>query len=310
MPNIANAMLMKPLTFATPKVISGRTLDSIILKGIRYINERGEQFQARAGSGLQSYDVTYLLLDSCNRLHNLRKPIAIKYFCRELIAYCNGSLKVADGLLQASRFWGKLADQSGNINSNYGFYIFHQKLPRFQDKTQYEWVRENLLKSLDSRRAFINVNQPIHKDFATKDFPCTLGMQIFIRQNHLCNVVSARSTDIYTGLPYDMGFFSFLTELLYKDLQERLPLKQAWQLKLGYTSVKSNFTQIYDQTKDKALELIEGLTCEEDAEKLADAEQSIQTPEIENAEMLLQDIYNKSKKTKFMQWVYDNAEFE
>ena len=73
--------------------------------------------------------------------------------------------------------------------------------------------------------------------------------------------------------------------------------------------MKTNFTQIYDQTKNKALKLVEGLACEEGSEKLADVEQSVQMPEIESAEMLLQDIYNKSRKTKFMQWVYDHAEF-
>lgn len=73
--------------------------------------------------------------------------------------------------------------------------------------------------------------------------------------------------------------------------------------------MKTNFTQIYDQTKNKALKLVECFACEEDAGKLTDAEQSVQMPEIESAEMLLQDIYNKSRKTKFMKWVYDHAEF-
>jgi thymidylate synthase len=92
---------------------------------------------------------------------------------------------------------------------------------------------------------FTNINQTNHKVETSKDFPCTIGMQFFVRKNYLCCSVSSRSTDIYTGLPYDMGFFAFVTELIYKDLKERLDAEKAKNLKLGYVVMKTNFTQIY-----------------------------------------------------------------
>src|SRR3989338_2194595 len=43
----------------------------------------------------------------------------------------------------------------------------------------------------------------------------------YILKKYLSSVVFARSIDVITGLPYDMGFFSFVTELAYKDLKKR-----------------------------------------------------------------------------------------
>ena len=119
-----------------------------------------------------------------------------------------------------------------------------------------------------------------------------------IRRIYLCCVVASRSTDIYTGLPYDMGFFAFVTELVYKDLKERLPEEKAKDLKLGYVTMKTNFTQIYDKTRPAALALLECTNTGSD-DKM---------PEIENAQETLKDIYNQTAKTPIMQWIYKNAE--
>ncbi len=283
--------------YDAPVIIAARNLDDLIVRGVKNIKDRGEMFSARAGNGQQAYDVTYTLLSPLNRLHAIRKPRSIKYFCRELLAYFKGSLNVNEGLAQASSIWKTLANENNEIASNYGYYVFHQRVPEANNITQYEWVIQNLEKNLDSRKAFININQPKHKIAENKDFPCTIGIQFFVKKNHLCCVVSSRSTDIYTGLPYDMGFFSFLTELVYKDLKERLP-KKARDLKLGFVSMKTSFTQIYDKTRDAALAL---LNC-------TDTASDDKMPMIENARDTLKDIYEQTAKTPIMQWIYEHAE--
>ena len=129
-------------------------------------------------------------------------------------------------------------------------------------------------------------------------------MQFYIQENHLCCTVSSRSTDIYTGLPYDMGFFSFVTELVYKDLKEKLPADQAAQLKLGYTAMKTTFTQIYDKTRNPALDLLE--KKEETHNYVTDM------PAIENAQEVLDDIYSLETKTPnspVMKWVIAHAKY-
>lgn len=284
--------------YVAPVTIVGDNLDDLVIKGVRHIKDEGERFDARAGSGQQAYDVSYVLLNPNNRLHLIRKPKSVRYFSRELVAYFNGSLDVNAGLAQASPFWKTLADKDGKIASNYGYYVFHQRISEAGNKTQYEWVIDNLVNNLDSRKAFININQPMHKIKESKDFPCTLGVQFFVKDNHLCCVVSSRSTDVYTGLPYDMGFFSFVAELVYKDLKERLPEEKSKNLKLGTVVMKANFTQIYDKTRDAALDLL-NCTSNDCDDKM---------PAIENAQETLKDIYNQTYNTPVMQWVYKHAE--
>lgn len=281
--------------------IRGKSVDELVLKGIKHIDKHGKNFKAKAGSGKQAYDVSYTLLNPQDRLHSIRSEKSIKYFCRELLAYFKGSLNVNDGLAQASSVWKTLADKDGNIASNYGYYVFHQKVPA-TDKTQYEWVIANLTKNLDSRKAFININQPSHKSMDTKDFPCTIGMQFFIRQNQLCCSVSSRSTDVYTGLPYDIGFFSFVTELVYKDLKERLPEDLGKNLRLGTVTMKTNFTQIYDKTANSALELSNKF------ENQDIKQYSMGMPVIENAQETLKDIMQGTQNTSVMKWIYEHAQ--
>lgn len=282
--------------------IVSSNVDELVLAGIKHIKEHGDIFEARSGSGQQAYDVNYILLNPLNRVHTLRQPIAIKYFARELLAYFDGSLQVDDGLAKAASVWKDLADKDGNICSNYGYYVFHQKIPVYENQTQYQWAIAQLVKNLDSRKAFININQPLHKFESNKDFPCTLGMQFFIRKNNLCCSVSSRSTDIYTGLPYDIGFFSFVTELVYKNLQQIIPEKTN-DLKLGYVNMKTNFTQIYDKTRTKALKLLEN-NVDKNQEYTTDM------PEIYDAEETLNDIYKKTCYTPVMKWIYSNAKLE
>ncbi len=284
--------------------IAKDSLDELVIAGIRLINSIGYQFKALAGNGIQAYNVTYTLLNPRNRLHLLRQPCSTRYLCRELLAYFKGSLQVNEGLAQASKIWQSLADEKGCINSNYGYYVFHQRVPEFDNKTQYEWVISCLLKNPDSRKAFININQPLHKRLSSKDFPCTLGMQFFIQEKHLCSVISSRSTDIFTGLPYDMGFFSLVTELVYQDLKERNPTTFA-DLQLGYTSMKTNFTQIYDKKKKNAFELLKSPLIN-DANNIETL--NIKMPRIESAQDTLHDIYNETQNSPIMKWIYTHAQ--
>ncbi|CEF28994.1 Thymidylate synthase (fragment) [Xenorhabdus nematophila str. Websteri] len=61
-----------------------------------------------------------------------------------------------------------MIDENGNINSNYGYYVFYEPIELYLN--QYNWVISVLKKNKDSRRAIININQSYHKS-ETKDFP-------------------------------------------------------------------------------------------------------------------------------------------
>jgi thymidylate synthase len=280
----------------TTTSIVGKSIDELVIKGVKHIKENGIRIEARAGSAIQAFSVDYILSNSLNRVHNLRAPDTIRYFARELLAYFKGDLNIHNGLIQASHFWKKLADKNGNINSNYGYYIFHQELPEsLSGKNQLEWVIKLLQKNRDSRRAFIKINQLVHKT-PTLDFPCTIGLQFFIRNDFLCCEVSSRSTDIVTGLPYDMGFFSLLTELVHIILVE----SGMKTLCLGYTKMSTTFTQIYDRTASYAEQMLKN--------GLKNSENNQLMPPIENGQAFLHDIYNQTFTTKTMQWIKTNID--
>ncbi|MCL4353032.1 thymidylate synthase [Patescibacteria group bacterium] len=280
------------------KNIISDNMDELIVKDIKTIKLTGHPINVSNGTGIQTYGINYILLNSRNRLHYLRAPTSIRYFCRELIAYFKGSLNVEEGLAQASSFWRKIADKNGKINSNYGYYVFREKCPN--NANQYRWAIQELIETKNSRRSIININQPKHK-VITKDFPCTVSLQYFIRpdkngNDFLCSDVSARSIDVVTGLPYDMGFFSFLTELVYADLIERGIYPH---LKLGYTMLKTSFTQIYDRTSHLADQIA--------INSKSGGKSNNKMPKISSASQTLSDIFNFTRNSKIVKWIYDNS---
>lgn len=277
-----------------PAVLIGKNMDDLVIQGIRNIDESGERFSARAGSGLQAYGVVYILSDSTQRLHCLRAPDAIKYLCRELLAFFEGSLGVSDGLGRASRVWHSIASSKGRIFSNYGYYVFHSKI---RGRSQYKWVIDVLTRNPDSRRGIININQPSHKLIKGKDFPCTIALQFYLYNNTLRCDVFSRSADVIWGLPYDMGFFSLLTELFAADIGKRMDSK----IHPGRTLLHTSFTQIYDKTRNKASDV------------LAKAREPLlwrdSMPPIDDAITFLNDVYGGTRGTLLMQWIWDHADW-
>lgn len=270
------------------------SVDELVRKGILNIKDNGRRIKAHSGDAMQCSNVTYVLTDCYNRVHTLRADKAITYFAKELLAYFQGSLNIYSngkgyGLAHASSVWKGLCDKDNCINSNYGYYVFHQKTE--DGKTQLQWVREQFKKNLDTRKALININGLQHKK-DTKDFPCTIGMQFTIEEKTLnCDVIS-RSTDIITGLPYDIGFFSVVTELLASLLSSDLNM----QIEPGYVAVHACYTQIYDKTSGYVKQILGSNEIKE-----------LQTmPKIENGIEVLDEIYNINErdkvKSKFMIW--------
>ncbi len=272
------------------------SIDELVVRGAQHIFDEGVEIKSRSGSALQAYNVTYHLDGSRDRVHTLRNPGALRYLSREFQAYFKGSLK-ADDLVHASRFWNQLADKSGMINSNYGHYIFRQKISAEANvKNQFEWVIKQLSNNPNSRKATININQPKHKT-NTKDFPCTISLQFFIQDNALNCVVFSRSTDIFTGLPYDMGFFSFINELICQCLKD----SEYPDLTLGYTSMRTNFTQIYRKTRRRVADLLQRVEDREGGRS------PIIMPPAEGYNTY-DDIMQGTATTEVVQWINEMAE--
>ena len=284
------------------KTIISDSVDGLAKQGVEYIESNGRKIHPHSGDATQVNNVNYVLTNCRNRVHTLRMDRSARYFARELLSYFDGSLDVNSerGLGNASVYWKKIADINGMINSNYGYYVFHMKTP--EGLTQLDWVRAKFRKNIDTRTALININGIQHKLIATDDFPCTIGM-LFSRDGNEINCdVQSRSTDIITGLPYDMGFFSLVTELV----AGLVSVDMDRQMKPGYVAMHSHFTQIYDKSS-KYLTAIKEREPDTVLQKM---------PEIDNPLDFLSDIYNvkdfypnekEKPKTRTMKWCVDNA---
>lgn len=276
------------------RTIVANDVDGLIVQGIRHIREVGDRIDVRAGEAVQAYSIEYVLTDSRQRIHNLRYPQSLKYLCGELKAYFRGSFDISDGLVQASNFWRAVADQDNRVYSNYGYYVFRQ---RKNGRTQYEWVIDTLRQNPQSRRALININQPWHKDFKSLDFPCAIAILFYVYRNRLCCDVYSRSEDVILGLPYDIGFFSFLNELVCAHLNSYRVGQSP--LDLGPTAIRCSFTQIYDRTADKADDVIQQ-SCLKPISKVI-------MPPIDDPQTTLCDIYRGTQDSTVVRWIYDNA---
>lgn len=114
--------------------------------------------------------------------------------------------------------WNQIQDKNGECESNYGVYMF--ELFDGLARPQWEWVRGELLRDRDTRRATITINQPYHKYKNPKDYTCTQYIHFFIRDNQLHLGVHMRSNDAVFGFCNDVWTFCMFQQLMLNELNE------------------------------------------------------------------------------------------
>ena len=138
------------------------------------------------------------------------RPVNWRYTAGELMWYLS---KESDPMkiLPFSKFWDKLRNPNGTVNSNYGNLLFGKQL---------RWVYDSLCKDKDSRQAIAFLNESRFQYPENKDFVCTLNLLFFIRNNELNMRVNIRSNDMIRGFSFDAPFFSFILQDMYLWLKE------------------------------------------------------------------------------------------
>ncbi|MBO5142797.1 MAG: hypothetical protein J6J11_09015 [Treponema sp.] len=174
------------------------------------------------------------------------RPFQTKYLNKELELYTAGTLKASD-FGEASKFWLKLANPDGTINSNYGYRVFHKPMlgmfgGNTQFKNQWDFAKQQLINDKDTRQALIFVSGPDVQFEGNKDFICTLNYIFNIEDNKLHLTVNRRSQDLLFGIPYDYVFEFLLMEKMLKELSSYYP-----DLKLGSYTMFANNVHIYER---------------------------------------------------------------
>lgn len=178
-------------------------------------------------------------------LKDLDKPYA---FCRnlnmyyligELLFYYKGENKLKN-ISNYSSFWNKCSDDGVNLNSCYGYYIFKQLTP--SKISQFDYCYEQLINNKESKKAVVTIYSAKLHSKKTKDNPCTMFLQFFIRNNKLHLKTQMRSNDLWYGLSYDLPFFVFIQKMMFYKLKEFYT-----KLELGEYVHTSNSLHIYER---------------------------------------------------------------
>lgn len=204
-----------------------------------------------------------------------RNVVIADYSKKEFDLYESCS-NLAEDFGKASKFWLKLANPDGTVNSAYGYLIwknkshgsdFESKLeqvspPRFEGdgslsqyfpvrRTPWEWAKESLIADKDTRQAILRFSLPEHQWMGNKDQTCTLHGYFQIRDNRLSLTINMRSNDLTLGLVYDLPWFINLIHCMVAELKDVYPDLEAGD----YTHYVHNL-HIYDRDTDKILKML------------------------------------------------------
>ena len=167
----------------------------------------------------ENLGVQFRIINPRDRLPRVAaRNFSLAYFVAETLWYLNAD-DSTEWISYYAPFWSNISDNNKTANSAYGARIFKTH-PRIGNGNivQWDYVKEELRKDPDSRRAVIHIRTPSDSIIESKDVPCTLSLQFFIRENKLHLHVSMRSSDIILGLAYDVPAFTTIQEILANEL--------------------------------------------------------------------------------------------
>lgn len=175
-----------------------------------------------------------------NPTNNIMKSkirnLSMKYAIGEMLWYMSG-LPLLKEIQKYGKGWDRMSDDGIHVNSNYGYCI--QSKYGFN---QWEFVKNELKKNPNSRRAVIHIKEASNKE--SKDINCTVCLQFFIREGKLFLTTYMRSNDLWFGFPYDVFQFTCMQILMSMELG----------LELGtYTHIAGSL-HLYKRDYEKSLE--------------------------------------------------------
>jgi thymidylate synthase len=135
---------------------------------------------------------------------------SIDYAQAEWLWYLSENPSVKE-ISKLAKIWGDIADEDGNVNSNYGY--------QWSRTRQLNRVISELIENRESRRASISIYDGKESHLHSKDTPCTYALGFNIVNNKLQMFISMRSCDLVYGFCNDQYCFSMLQQLIANTLQ-------------------------------------------------------------------------------------------
>ena len=148
-----------------------------------------------------------------NRIINRERNWKQEYAEAEWQWYLSGNRNISElGKLygKTPEIWKRMADDKGNVNSNYGW--------QWQRNAQLDMVIETLKQKPKTRQAAISIYDGKEITDYAHDTPCTYAVQFTILHNRLDMCVTMRSNDLWYGFCNDQYCFSMLQGLVAHEL--------------------------------------------------------------------------------------------
>jgi thymidylate synthase len=207
------------------KTFDADNFDVLFKKVVHAISENPQYICEPRGQKVKEILAPTLVLRNPRaRLLNIKARKADYGFgVGEFLWYWNGREDL-ESLLYYNKRAAQFSDDGKTVNSAYGFRIgVGQKARKFHGTSQWEACKKTLLADNDSRRALLIINNGSDQLVAagpkgSKDVPCTLSFQFFIRNNRLILHSHMRSNDVIWGLTYDLFSFTLLQEMMMLEL--------------------------------------------------------------------------------------------
>lgn len=198
------------------RIFKGETASELFEKVTQEVMKNGETVTSRVGGAKH---ITNVNLELTNPRENMvmlpYRKVSKKYLKAEIEWYKSANPS-ADYIKQFAKLWGEIADENGNVNSNYGYLI--KKKFGFN---QWDYIAEKLRKNIHDRQAVLHFKWA-QEDFG-QDTPCTLSMQFVVINNKLEAHVYMRSNDAFWGFCNDIVWFTMLHVDMLEEIQRNHP---------------------------------------------------------------------------------------
>ena len=112
------------------------------------------------------------------------------------------------------QIWRHMADEKGNVNSNYGY--------QWGRNSQLDYVLEKLRRDPNTRQATISIYDGKEHSLYKHDTPCTYAIQFTVVNNRLNMCVTMRSNDLWYGFCNDQYCFAQLQKLVAEETDYEL----------------------------------------------------------------------------------------
>ena len=122
--------------------------------------------------------------------------------------------KLGDIYGKVPKIWTKMANELGQVNSNYG--------AQWERRGQLDKVIKMLRRNPDTRQATISIYDGKEMDQYKHDTPCTYAIQFTVVNDRLNMCVTMRSNDLWYGFCNDQYCFSRLQQMVSEETDYEL----------------------------------------------------------------------------------------